>query len=68
VSQRKIKAEYLGVAEAEALTGVSRWTWRRMAYDGRVTSVKIGKCLLIPTSEIARLVAKNTRPSLPEAQ
>jgi excisionase family DNA binding protein len=63
-SQRKIKAEYLGVGEAEALTGVSRWTWRRMAYDGRVTSVKLGTRLLIPISEIERLVAENTRPGL----
>jgi excisionase family DNA binding protein len=57
-----MKAEYLGVAEAEALTGVSRWTWRRWAYDGKVSSVKLGKRLLIPSAEISRLVAANTRP------
>ena len=53
----------LGVAEAEALTGVSRWTWRRWAYEGKVASVKLGKRLLIPSAEIARLVAENTRPA-----
>lgn len=58
----RIKADYLGVAEAEALTGVSRWTWRRWAYDGKVASVKLGKRLLIPSAEISRLVAENTRP------
>lgn len=55
-------ADYLGVAEAEALTGVSRWTWRRWAYDGRIASVKLGKRLLIARAEISRLVAENTRP------
>jgi predicted site-specific integrase-resolvase len=62
VQSRDFKAEYLGVNEAEALSGVSRWTWRRWAYDGKVASVKLGKRLLIPSSEIARLIAENTRP------
>ena len=61
---QKTEAQYLGVAEAEARTGVSRWTWRRWAYDGKIASVKLGKRLLIPTSEIQRLVAQNTRPAL----
>ena len=60
----EVRPEYLGVAEAEAITGVSRWTWRRWAYDGKVSSVKLGKRLLIPSSEIARLVAENMRPRL----
>ena len=68
MSARKLTTEYLGVAEAEQVTGVSRWTWRRWAYDGKVASVKLGKRLLIPTSEIERLVAENTRPSLPEVR
>jgi len=61
----KVEPQYLGVSEAETLTGVSKWTWRRWAYDGKVASVKLGKRLLIPTTEIDRLVAENTRPSLP---
>jgi excisionase family DNA binding protein len=61
MASRRISADYLGVADAEAATGVSRWTWRRWAYDGRITSVKLGKRLLIPASEISRLVAENTR-------
>ena len=58
--------QLLGVAEAERLTGVSRWTWRRWAYDGKIASVKLGKRLLIPGSEIERLVSENTRPRLVE--
>lgn len=65
---RKVAADYLGVAEVEALTGVSRWTWRRWAYDGKVSSVKLGKRLLIPSSEITRLVSENTRPRLIKTQ
>jgi excisionase family DNA binding protein len=61
-AKMEISALYPGVAEAEALTGLSRWTWRRWAYNGKVESVKLGKRLLIPRAEIARLVAENTRP------
>ena len=57
-------AAYLGVVEAENLTGVSRWTWRRWAYDGKVASVKLGKRLLIPRAEIDRLVKENTRAAI----
>lgn len=63
---REFNAAFLGVADAEAVTGVSRWTWRRWAYSGKVSSVKLGKRLLIPASEISRLVAENTRPRLSE--
>ena len=62
--KRAFEQKYLGVSEAEEVTGVSKWTWRRWAYDGKVASVKFGKRLLIPTTEIDRLVAENTRPSL----
>jgi excisionase family DNA binding protein len=61
---RELNADYLGVADAEAVTGVSRWTWRRWAYSGKVSSVKLGKRLLIPATEISRLVAENMRPRL----
>jgi excisionase family DNA binding protein len=41
---------------------ISVWTARQWAYRGKVTSVKAGKLLLIPTSEVARLIAEHTRP------
>jgi excisionase family DNA binding protein len=56
------KAEYLGVEQAAALTSLSVWFWRRRAYNGTVSSVKIGRRLLIPRAEIERLVKENTRP------
>jgi excisionase family DNA binding protein len=67
-AQEKLKQQFLGVKEAEQLTGISRWTWRKWAYDGRVASVKLGKRLLIPLKDIERLVEENTRPRLSDAQ
>ena len=64
MAMREVSAEFLGVAELEATTGVSRWTWRRWAYQGKVGSVKLGKRLLIPATEVKRLVAENSRPHL----
>lgn len=54
--------EYLSVAQAGALTSTSVWFWRRQAYQGVVSSVKLGKRLLIPRAEVERMVAENTRP------
>lgn len=61
---QKTEAQYLGVAEAEVRTGVSRWTWRRWAYDGKIASVKLGKRLVIPTSEIQRVIDRGMRPAV----
>jgi excisionase family DNA binding protein len=56
-----MRRQFVSVADAEAKTGVSKWTWRRWALDGKIGSVKLGKRLLIPIAEIDRFVAKNTR-------
>jgi excisionase family DNA binding protein len=61
-------AKHLSVTEAESQTGISRWTWRRMAYDGRVASVKVGVRLLLPLSEIERVLQEGTRPRLQDSQ
>ena len=66
--KRSEAARLLGVAEAESMTGVSRWTWRRWAYDGRIASTKLGRRLLIPVSELERLVEAGTRPARGGAQ
>jgi excisionase family DNA binding protein len=63
-SGRAPRAEYLGVEQAAALTSMSIWFWRRKAYNGTVSSVKIGRRLLIPRTEIERLVTENTRPRI----
>lgn len=48
-------------------TGFSHWTWRKWAYEGRVASVKVGKALLIPASEVERIMAEGYRPALATA-
>lgn len=60
----KVDAEYVSVQGAETMTGRSRWSWRRDAYEGRIASVKLGAKLLIPISEIRRVIAENTRPAV----
>jgi methylthioribose-1-phosphate isomerase len=56
------------VQGAETMTGRSRWSWRRDAYDGKIASVKLGAKLLIPIAEIRRVIAENTRPRLQGAK
>lgn len=62
--QRNIEPQLLGVNDAELMTGRSRWSWRRDCYSGAVASVKIGRRLFIPVSEVQRVIAENTRPRL----
>src|ERR1019366_7045155 len=57
-TQRKIEPELLGMMEAEAMTGRSRWSWRRDCYSGAVASVKIGRRLFVPIAEVRRVIAE----------
>jgi hypothetical protein len=60
----KVEAEYVSVQGAETMTGRSRWSWRRDAYEGKIASVKLGAKLLIPIAEIRRVIAENIRPAV----
>lgn len=64
----RIERELLTVQDAETMTGRSRWSWRRDAYQGRIDSVKLGARLLIPIAEIRRVIAEGTRPRLRNAE
>ena len=64
--QQSITPEYVGVDQAEVMSGLSRWTWRHYAYAGKIASVKAGKRLLIPVSEIRRIMSAGYRPALEE--
>ena len=66
--KQQIVSQFVGVDGAELRSGISRWTWRRMAYAGRIASSKVGKRLLIPTSEIDRILAEGYRPALSDMQ
>jgi len=67
-ANRKIQPELLGMAEAEEMTGRSRWSWRRDCYSGAIASVKIGRRLFVPISEVRRVIAECTRPRLQAAK
>ncbi len=67
-AQRNIEPELLGMEDAERLTGRSRWSWRRDCYSGAVSSVKIGRRLFVPTAEVKRVIAENTRPRAGQLQ
>jgi excisionase family DNA binding protein len=60
----KSEPEVIRVREFARRLQVSVWTARAWAYRGKIASCKAGKHLLIPTSEVSRLIAENTRPSL----
>jgi hypothetical protein len=60
-----IEREWVGVDEAEILTGRSRWSWRRDAYEGRIGSTKVGRRLLLRLSDIRQAMDAGYRPALP---
>ncbi len=57
----------VGVDVAGEQTGLSPWTWRRWAYEGKVASIKVGSRLLIPRSEIERVLSEGLRPAVAKA-
>lgn len=60
----KVERKFLSVNECEIVSGLSRWTWRRYCYMGRVASVKVGPRLLIPIEEVDRIMQAGLRPAL----
>jgi hypothetical protein len=67
-NQQSITPKFVGVDQAEAMSGLSRWTWRRWAYEGKIASVKAGKRLLIPMAEFDRVMSEGYRPAIPDEQ
>jgi hypothetical protein len=61
---KAVEPEYVTVDDAEVMTGISAWTWRKRAYAGRIASVKDTRRLLIPVSKIRRVMAEGYRPAL----
>lgn len=59
-----VEREWLGVDDCETFSGRSRWSWRRDAYRGTITSTKVGRRLLIPLSEVRRVMAEGLRPRI----
>jgi hypothetical protein len=54
----------LSIKDFGALLGVSLRTVRGWDYKGRVASVKLGARMMIPVTELDRLISENLRPAL----
>lgn len=63
VQKKPLEREFVGVDEAEAMSGISRWTWRRKCYLQECSSSKVGRRLLIPVEEVRRILAEGMRPA-----
>ena len=53
---------YIRPREAQARTGVPAGTWRAWASRGFIRSHKIGKVVVIPQSEVVRVLREGARP------
>jgi excisionase family DNA binding protein len=54
--------QLLTISGFAARLGISVWTARAWAYNGRITSVKVGSRLQVPESEVERIVNAGRRP------
>jgi hypothetical protein len=61
---KNVEPKFMGVEQAEAYSGISKWSWRRKAYSGEISSYKIGKRLILSKDEIDRVLAAGYRPAL----
>jgi hypothetical protein len=46
----------VGFAEAEKMTDISQWTWRRLVSRGTVKAARCGDRIVIPISELKKIV------------
>ena len=58
--------KYVSPDEAEGISSISSWTWRRKASSGEIESSKVGGRLLLPLDEIERVIKEGTRPRMAE--
>ncbi len=45
----------VGLLQAQEMTGISQFTLRRYAKEGIIRAARVGRRLLIPTSELERI-------------
>jgi hypothetical protein len=60
--------EWISVDEAEAITGRSKWSWRRDAYASRIGSSKVGRRLFLRLKDVLEVMDSGYRPSVSELQ
>lgn len=66
--ERDVQPVCYGVDECGKMASNSPWWWRQMAYKGKIASIKLGagrgSRLLIPKSEVDRILREGLRPRL----
>ena len=58
-----LKERLLSPHELAERLSVSRWTVYKMIGDGRIQSIKIGRLVRIPESEVLQIVEQGLRPA-----
>lgn len=59
-TKRILRHELLTLTEAVEELHLSRWTLRRWIEQGRLRAVRLGKRVLVPASEVDRLVREGS--------
>lgn len=62
--QQQVMQRVFSVKDFARVLGVSVWTARAWAYSGRVASHKLGSRLMIPATEVDRILAETLRPAV----
>jgi len=62
IIEKLSKERLLSPHEFAERLSISRWTVYKMIGDGRIQSIKIGRLVRIPASEVLRIVEQGLRP------
>lgn len=59
---------WISVDEAQAITGRSKWSWRRDVYASKIGSSRVGRRLFLRLSDVNRVMEAGYRPSAAELE
>jgi predicted site-specific integrase-resolvase len=62
--EKRVEPDLVPIKDFAERLGVSIWTARSWVYQGRISSCKISRSVLIPTTEVSRLICENLRPRI----
>jgi excisionase family DNA binding protein len=51
----------VGLEDAQAMTGISTHMWRKLVKEGKVRAARVGRRILIPTSELERITKPDAK-------
>lgn len=64
MNKERLERRLVSVDEGAYMLGISPWTLRVKCYRGECASNKIGTRLMVPLSEIDRIVVETQRPRI----